>query len=283
MNELARNVIRDLTFGTKRSQREAIMDLESHSKEQPQLDVDVDQLIHAGMYVRAAHVKAGTLLTGAIYKYDHIEIMAKGSIIVTTDDGTAVKLDGFNIQSASSGKKRAAYVIEDTTWTTIHFVGDAGGKDGDEIQNYLTTESFEELNEFYATVNRFDYNCFLNESGYSKEQVRKISEETSDYDDSLELEKFGLSLKESLIEGTGLFTTKELLEGDFIMPARIGEFRTQAGKYINHALRPNAKFIFDGENWVTVALDEIAAGDEITVNYRNVILERRAMGDICQA
>lgn len=276
------DALEKLNFGGKKQLQVAIMALEAYAKEQPQVDVDVEQLTHAGMYVRAATAKAGTLLTGAIYKYDHIEIMTSGVLITTTDDGTAKRLEGFNLMSAPSGKKRAAYIVEDTTWITIHQVGNTQNLSGDDIQDAITVETFEELSGFYNQANQIDYMLFLGELGIDPAVVQAEAERTDDYSDAIHIGELGVSIGDSNIQGSGLFAEKNFNAGDTIMPARLDGIRTQAGRYINHAIRPNAKFVFVDGDLMCVAIDEINPLDEITVNYRYVLQDRAIEGDLCQ-
>jgi len=264
------------------AQREGIMALEALMKEQEQVEIPPMHCVHAGMYLRAVTVPAGTLLTGQIYKFDHVEVMVSGLLVVTTDDGAAKVLEGFNMMPAFTGKKRAAYALEDTTWLTVHSVGYTGDMSPEEIQETLTIESFEDLENFYAEVNKADYAHFLLSQNWSEEQVRKVVEDTADYTDALDLKEFGLYLADSVIQGQGLFAKEPLLEGEFIMPARMKGRRTQAGRFINHAVRPNAKFVFDGTDLNTVAIRDIQANEEITVNYRLTLEERALQGDLCQ-
>lgn len=265
-----------------KKQREGIMALEQAMLKEDQTEIPPLHCIHAGMYLRAVTVPAGTLLTGQIYKFDHIEVMCSGLLVVTTDDGAAKVLEGFNVMPAFSGKKRAAYAIEETTWLTVHSTGDTKNLDPEEIQEAITSSTFEDLEHFYAEVNRADYAYFLQSQGWSEEQVRSVVEQEHDYTDALVLKEFGLSIGDSEIQGTGLFAEKPLIEGEFIMPARLKGMRTQAGRFINHAIRPNAKFVFDGTDLNTVALRDIAAGEEITVNYRDTLETRSVEGDLCQ-
>lgn len=281
-NSLIISMMNEMSVPSVQKQRQGIMELEKVMLEQDQVEIEPEHLVHAGMYIRKVTVPAGTLLTGQIYKFDHIEMMVSGLLVVTTDDGKAKVLDKHCVMPAFTGKKRAAYALEETTWLTIHSVGDTKNLTPDEIQETLTSETWEDLEQFYNEVNRADYAHFLMSQGWSEEQVRKVVEDTTDYTDALELEHFGVSIGDSNIQGSGMFAEKHIVEGEFIMPARLREKRTQAGRFINHAVRPNAKFVFDGTDLNTVAIRDIHIGEEITVNYRDTLEMRHAEGDLCQ-
>lgn len=80
----------------------------------------------------------------------------------------------------------------------------------------------------------------------------------------------GVEVKPSNIAGDGLFATKDYLIGDDICLARIGEDRTEAGRYTNHSHRKNATFVFTATGDIALcAIEYIREGDEITVDYRD--------------
>ena len=263
-----------------KQQRVAILALEASLLSQEQIEIPPTHLMHGGMYARAVTVPAGTLLTGNIYKYDHIEVMTSGKILVTTDDGQSRQLSGFHLMPALSGKKRAAYAIDETTWITFHTVGNADNIEPDDIQNLITCETFEDLDQFYVDVSRADYQAFLDSQDWSEDQVSAVVESLNDYDDSLRCSDFDVDLRDSKIHGKGMFALTNFKAGDVIMPARINNFRTQAGRYINHAVRANAEFVDDGANMICVATKSIGTDEEITVNYRQVMNWKSQIGDL---
>jgi len=87
-----------------------------------------------------------------------------------------------------------------------------------------------------------------------------------------------VQVKDSQIEGKGLFATANFEEGDVIAPARIDGMRTPTGRYINHSKKPNSFFVRDEQNNVfAVAGRDIIGyrggviGEEITVDYRQAM------------
>jgi SET domain-containing protein len=80
-------------------------------------------------------------------------------------------------------------------------------------------------------------------------------------------------VKESDIEGNGVFATKNIKSGDFI---NVALFKTdddiydttKFGGMINHCNNPNCRTRFEGEYYRTYATKKISSGDEITADYR---------------
>lgn len=83
----------------------------------PQVDLQTEHKLSGGMYARTIFIPAGTVLTGATHKRDHINVMV-GDITVSTDEGMR-RLTGFNVLETKAGMKRCGFAHADTQWTTI--------------------------------------------------------------------------------------------------------------------------------------------------------------------
>lgn len=83
----------------------------------PQVDLQTQHKLSGGMYARTIFIPAGTVLTGATHKRDHINVMV-GDITVSTDEGMR-RLIGFNVLETKAGMKRCGFAHADTQWTTI--------------------------------------------------------------------------------------------------------------------------------------------------------------------
>jgi len=262
--------------------RANILAYEEMAKKLPQLEIPVTHHIHGGMYGREITIPKGSLITGQIYKFDHFDVMISGDITISTETGERKRITGYHCFKGESGKKRAGYAHEDTTWITFHPYGAECSEDGDQIQKFLTAESFEDLDEFIRLVNVSDYGRMVDDMDMTEEQIRSQVENTEDqiaFPEGFD----HLHVKDSVIEGVGFFSERNLEKGDVICPSRIDNQRTPAGRFVNHAMSPNAVMVLvDGQNADLVATRNIEAGEEITVNYREVISHRLIRGDLCQ-
>lgn len=278
--EKSLSIIKSICVGDRSSNREAILNYEEIAKNLPQIEIPVRHSIHGGMYAREIVIPKGAIITGQIYKFDHLDIMISGDVTVSTDSGEVKRLKGYNFLEGLSGKKRAGYAHEKTIWITVHPYG--FGEDGEKIQEFLTARSFEELALFESQVNQADYNQILCEINLTEEDVRAISDCE---DDMIEMPVGyeSVYISESILQGNGLFSNSAISKGDFICPTRINGKRTPAGRYTNHAMNPNAKMIICKNDEVKLfALKDISANEEITVNYREVLDHRASKGDLCQ-
>ena len=84
----------------------------------------------------------------------------------------------------------------------------------------------------------------------------------------------GLTIKNSPIEGLGLFTNIDIKKNTFIGVTHIRDeqfenkyIRTPLGGFFNHSKKPNCEAIYDGDFIKIKTLININSGDEITVDY----------------
>jgi len=121
-----------------------------------------------------------------------------------------------------------------------------------------------------------DYNRVIEESSMTHEQINALVANTADRQD-LDLDEYGVTLEKSEIEGIGMFAAKHMNAGEDVMPSRVAGKRTQAGRYVNHSMTPNAVMVNSGNDVMTLRTSApVEAGEELTVSYRQVDLVNRA-------
>lgn len=116
--------------------REKIERLEGYLQNVPQVDLQTRHYVSAGMYAREITIPAGTVLTGAAHKFDHINV-CHGDIIVWTEEGMK-RLTGHFTMASRAGAKRVGLAIQDTVWTTIHRTDET---DIEKLEELLTDEA----------------------------------------------------------------------------------------------------------------------------------------------
>lgn len=124
-------------------------------------------------------------------------------------------------------------------------------------------------------ANREDYLSVLSESGITHETARL---QTENEDDRIDIDNSNIRVSKSPIDGQGLFVTTMVKAGDVICQARIDGKRTQAGRYTNHAINPNAKMVqYANGDIDLIALIDIKGcqggdiGTEATIDYRQAL------------
>jgi hypothetical protein len=107
-----------------------------HQSGAPEVQLNAQLVVHAGMAARTIFIPAGTLLTGVLTNCDNLCIVM-GDITVTTREGPR-RLTGYTVLPAFAGFKRAGIALADTWWTTIHHTELT---DRAEIENEMSAEA----------------------------------------------------------------------------------------------------------------------------------------------
>ena len=255
--------------------------LESELFKLPQIPKDdylLEEYYSGGMYCRKIRIPAGGLITGRIYKFDHIETMISGEILIVSADGPQKKYDGFNVIEAKSGKRQAGLALKDTIWMTVCQVPE--NIPIHQMLDYATVSSYVEYNNFHKNLNTMDYHLFLNEIGMTQEQIDLIVKT----DDVCEMpEKFNhIYVGDSKQHGRGLFSSNPINSSDIVCPVRINMNRTIAGRYSNHAVFANTAPIEVDGIFYLMATKNIEKDEEITCNYWQIMSFRSAEDRLCQ-
>lgn len=129
-----------LDIEPKRPLREAIVALEQQLLQCEQADMPVEHYFAKGLYSRALHIPKNCVLTGAIHKEEHINILAKGEITVVTEDGPK-RITAPYVMVSRPGTKRAGFAHEDSLWVTVHA---CEAKDVETAEKLLVTNDYDE-------------------------------------------------------------------------------------------------------------------------------------------
>lgn len=246
----------------------------------PQVDCPVVHHFGPGICIREVFMPAGTIAIGHRQKFDQLNIMIRGKVLIAKDDGTTQVLTAPMIFTGKAGRK-IGYVMEDMVWQNVY---PTDLKDASAVENFFIEKS-EQWHDDQATkfavesvtraADRNDYMMLLEECGISHSQARQQSEDESD---QVWVDNAITRVAESPIEGKGLFATAAIQQGQLICPARIDGKRTQAGRYTNHSLFPNAMMILLPNGDIDlVALTDIegckggSIGTEVTIDYRQAL------------
>ncbi len=92
-------------------------------------------------YAREMFLPKGHTIIGKIHKHAHLNIIQKGKVSVTTEEGAKI-IEAPCVFTSFAGTKRAVYVHEDTIWITIHVTDKT---DLDEIEDEIIAKDFNEL------------------------------------------------------------------------------------------------------------------------------------------
>ncbi len=85
----------------------------------PQADCPVVHHFGPGVCIREVFMAAGTLAIGHKQKFEHLNLMLRGKVMVINDDVTANVLTAPMIFVGKPGRK-IGYVLEDMVWQNIY-------------------------------------------------------------------------------------------------------------------------------------------------------------------
>jgi quercetin dioxygenase-like cupin family protein len=74
----------------------------------------------AGVYAKQLHIPAGSRLITHAHKYDHLSILASGSVLWTAGDAAPAAMRGPCVVQVPAGVTHSLYAITDAVWFCIH-------------------------------------------------------------------------------------------------------------------------------------------------------------------
>ncbi len=247
----------------------------------PQAECPVAHYFGPGIYIREVSIKAGTFAIGHFQLHKHLNIMLRGKVAVLRDDRVVV-LEAPLIYVGAPGRK-VGLVLEDMVWQNV-YANPTDEQDIDKLEATFLDKSegwsaheqhMGRLRKALRQRDRDDFYALIAAAGFTAEQVRAQSEDIADRTD---IPTPGLTVRDSDIEGKGVYLTYPAGPGDVLAPARIGGKRTLAGRYTNHSIAPNAMFTMtdngDIQLVATRAIKGCVGGDqgeEVTVDYRQAL------------
>lgn len=260
-----------------------IEQVESHLLDLPQVECPVVHHFGPGIYIREVTLPAGTLAIGHAQRFDHLNIMLTGAVAMIGDDGQTKVLRAPMIFVGKPGRK-LGYVLETCIWQNVYATDE---RDIDKLETMFLdksatwqahSEAAKQLETYHRREDREDFELVVRLAGFTPAAVRSQSENPHDQIKMPSGFAAKFTVRDSAIEGKGVFLSAPVDQDEVIAPARIDGMRTPAGRYTNHAKNPNAKFVKDesGDIWL-VATRRIAGcaggsqGEEVTVDYRQAL------------
>jgi len=250
--------------------RQKVTEAEEFLLTLPQVEPEVSQLFIPGLYSRTITIPTGMILTGGVHKMDSIIFVSKGKIIVATEDGNKT-IEAPASFIGKKGIKRIAYCVEECVWTNVHQYNGTP-LDEDSMKDYIVCTNYADYEIFLAQE---DYRKFLSEIGMTDLQVVSLVTQTDDVVDFDE--RTDVDIAPSKLSCNGIIATREFKEGERIGKGSHGENRTPLTRFTNHSHQPNVKCSMVGRDLIFSASKHIADGQELTVDYRDVVSLRRQL------
>ena len=71
------------------------------------------------LYAKETHINAGEHLLQHVHKFSHLSVLAKGKVVVSTDEGTQI-VEGPACLEIKAGMHHGVKSLTDTVWYCIH-------------------------------------------------------------------------------------------------------------------------------------------------------------------
>lgn len=242
----------------------------------PQAHCPVAHYFGPQIYIRQVIFPAGVLAIGHKQRFEQMNIFISGRIAMIERNGSLKEIRAPMTFMGPAGQKMGI-IIETTTWLNVYPNPD-DERDIDVLEAKWLDKSgpwTEKKESDTRQVDRDDYEKFLEEVDLTEDQVRRESEFEGDLIDLPEGYSAVLSVRNSDIEGKGVFTSWPFEENQIIAPVRIDGKRTILGRYLNHSADPNCKFVpLPCGDIILVTRRCVSGckggdqGEELTVDYR---------------
>jgi hypothetical protein len=237
--------------------KDKIDGLQALMLQQPQADIPVRNVFSGGVYAREVFIPRGTMLVGKVHMTEHLNICMQGDLTFLTVDGPQ-RIKAPAMFSSPAGTKKLAYANEDSIWVNVH---PDLGVEPEVIVDAITVDTFA---EYDSLVNKAHFLQAIEAFGFTEESVRAASVDESTLDRT---PLDGVEVRESAIEGQGLFSTRSFSESEIICPAVVGGKRSLAGRYSNHSVNPNCVMAYVDGELMLAAASHIELGEELTTDY----------------
>lgn len=112
--------------------------------ELPTIEMPVKNHFSHGVYGRELLIPAGTVLVGHIHKFENMNVLLEGEMLVTTENGPQ-RVGAGHLVVSPPGTKRVALALTDCRWLTIHGTHDT---DVDKIERQFIAHSEQEYLAF---------------------------------------------------------------------------------------------------------------------------------------
>jgi hypothetical protein len=250
--------------------------------EQEQVDCPVVHRFGPNLYIREVTLPSGCFSIGHYQKTTHMNVMLTGRVTMVNEDGSHTELTAPQTLVSKPGRK-IGYIHETVIWQNIYSTDETDVETLEEmfLEKSITFLQHQEAQKllltFDKTEDKEDYFKMLEETGFTEELVR---EQTENLEDQIEMPygNYSFMISDSLIQGKGVFATRDFKENEIVGPARIKGLRTPLGRYTNHSKKPNAKMIIDENGDIFLKTTSLIKGckggqkgDEIVIDYRQVL------------
>jgi len=218
-------------------------------------ELEVNHYFSDGICIREMIAPIGAIIVGAAHTTNHLTTLVKGTMQIRIGDESKIITAPATFEALAGSRKIGLAYTE----CIVH--------------NIFPTEStnIEDIEREFTTMHEDKFNLMLADLGLDPKTVRQLSEDPSTYDG---VENYHI-IKDSPIEGKGLFSSRDIEKGSLVGYVATNDIRTNLGRYVNHSNTPNLHFEVTKNEIKAYALEHIEKDTEFTVDYSDNIRRLR--------
>lgn len=217
-----------------------------------------------GWYIREIFVPAKHIFIGRPHITGHICKLVEGEALLITEEARSYKRAPWQILT-QRGFQMVFYTFTDLIGQTCH-PNPEGITDVQVLEDRIFEPVQRVLDRGAVVMAQWDFQVLTQHLDMPR--LEAIYKNESDI---IPLPWGSVKLAPSDIHGTGVFADSSFNPDDPVAPMALNGHRTFVGRYLNHSPKPNLSVIKTDNNMVAVARGTIAEGDELTVDYREVV------------
>lgn len=232
-----------------------------------QIPTPVEHTFVLNEYIRTMKIPRGTLFIGRRHIQGHLVSLLEGSCLYFAADGGRYELNAPFTLLSNPGFYACFYAITDMVGETRH-PNPLQERNTEALEAAYFEPAARQIERGRVIHDRLSYAEFLKSHGVDEIALQRFVKQTRD---TVLTTTGKFSIRQSPIQGLGVFAEKDFRPHEMIQYARIAHDRTELGRYANHSHDPNAYMHSSDGNIVVFAKKWIKTGDEITVDYKEAV------------
>lgn len=97
-----------------------------------EIDLGIQHHFSSGVYAKEMHIPVGYVVGSHAHKFDHMSLLAKGTVLVKTDDGEE-QYSAPAVITIKAETHHEIHALEDTVWFCIHATEETDASKVDEV------------------------------------------------------------------------------------------------------------------------------------------------------
>lgn len=221
-------------------------------------------IFEKGWYIREIFVPAKHIFIGRPHIGGHICKLVSGEALHITEETRAYRRAPWQVLT-TKGYQFVFYTFTDIIGRTCH-PNPEGITDVQVLEDRIFEPAQAVLDRGKVVLAQWDFHLLTRDLDMPRIEAAYKDESTD-----IALPWGDVKFGSSPIHGQGVFADRSFSVAECVVPLALNGRRTPAGRYLNHSPKPNLGIVKSDNNIIATARSAIAKGDELTVDYREVV------------